>query len=76
MEHKFNISLCDPKSSSSDSPGSSDSDTVHHDELKIKIPRKPSPTADSPPTPEDIATYREENEKVIINIGGAKFEVK
>ncbi len=77
MEDKFNISFCGPQSTS-ESPGSSKSDSFLRDqeELKIKLPRKPSPKSNFPPTPEDIAEYRKENEKVVINIGGSKFEVK
>ena len=75
LEGKYNISFCGPPQSPSESPGSSKSDSIQ-DELKIKLPRKPSPKSKFPPTPEDIATYREENEKVVINIGGSKFEVK
>ena len=75
LEDKYNISFCVPPQSPSESPGSSKSDSIQG-ELKIKLPRKPSPKSNFPPTPEDITRYREEHEKVVINIGGSKFEVK
>ena len=57
---------------------SSESDSVQllHDELQIQLPKKQSPRPSYPPTDEDIATYRDNNHRVILNIGGSKFEVE
>ena len=57
---------------------SSESETIQIEDLQLEL-SKPSPRQPAgypyPPSPDDIARYREENHKVILNIGGTKFEV-
>ena len=78
MEDRFHISFCGK--SYSEAPSSSESATVQHqldpDDLHLQLPKDQSPRQTFPPSPEDIRTYREENAKVVINVGGSKFEVK